>query len=152
MYKEKLIGFIEKVLMDELSASIYYAKASNELTGLGSQEVAEELKSHSEEEYEHFNQIMEFASNHGLLTSVNIHLDMSVVNYPELSNANAVMRKVQELEKSAIRDYKCMSMRAMLHKDIETAMFFREIMKDEIEHFNDLSFVNGDKLEVNNME
>jgi ferritin len=91
---------------------------------------------------------MEFASNHGFLKSIDINIDRSVVDYPELKDAKLVMRKVQELEKKAIEDYRRMAKCAMKHGDIETARFMKEIMGDEIKHFDDLAFVNGDTREI----
>jgi len=147
-YESKLVSFLNKVISDELSASVMYAKAANELVGLGSSEVSEELSSHSKEEYEHFTELIEFASKHGLLDKISICLDEDVVNFSPLSDAKYVMKKVQELELSAIEDYSRMAKCAMKHGDIETAKFMKEIMSDEISHFDDLAFVNGDKRKV----
>ena len=147
-YPEKLKCKIQKFLMDELSASVYYTKAANEMVGLGASEVSEELQKHADEEYEHFKELMEFASKHGMLKDMPVSLDCSVVDYPELSNPITVMKRVQELEQAAIADYSEMAKCAMQHGDIETAKFFKELMGDEIKHFDDLAYVNGDKRDL----
>lgn len=148
MYKEKMKCFFNKVIKDEISASIFYAKAANELSGVGSAEISEELLEHSKEEFQHFNELVSFASKHGFLDEIQIELDDSVINFSPISDAKVVMEKVQELETSAIRDYGWMAKCAMKHGDIETAKFMKEIMSDEIKHFDDLAYVNGDKRPV----
>ena len=144
-YEIKLKNFIESALKDELSASIMYAKASNELVGIGSQEVSEELMNHSKEEYGHFNQLLAFASAHDILKDIKFTIDYSVVDFSGISNSNEVMKKVQELEEKAIRDYEMMAKCAFKNGDLETTSFMREIMSDEIKHFDDLAYINGEK-------
>lgn len=147
-YPEKLKCFFNKAIKDEISASIMYAKAANELEGLGSSEVSEELLAHSKEEFEHFNELLSFASKHGFMSEIDICLDDEVVKFQPLNDAKTVMKKVQELEEAAISDYSRMAKCAMRHGDIETAKFMKELMGDEIKHFDDLAFVNGDKRKI----
>lgn len=143
-YREKMIAFLNKVLKDELSASIFYMKASNELVGSEVDGVSKELAVHSAEEMAHFNSLLAYATNHGLIDDINIELDQSVIMFSPLNDAEKVMRKVQELEKIAIGDYNKSAMCAMKNSDLESHGFFKKLMDDEIGHFDDLAYVNGD--------
>jgi len=143
-YREKMIAFLNKVLKDELSAAIFYRKASLELVGSDVDGISKELAIHADEEMVHFNNLLAFAANHGLSDEINIELDQSVVMFSPLTDPYSVMRKVQELEKDAINDYNKSAMCAMKNNDLEAHEFFKGLMQDEVGHFDDLAHVNGD--------
>jgi len=143
-FNEKLKCFIQKSIVDELSAAAMYIKASNLITGLGSKEVSEELIEHAKEEFEHYMELMKFASARGFASDLKICLDDEVVDYFISYDTKTVVSKIQKMELDAAREYKMMVKCSMRHGDIEAARFFKELMSDELEHFDDLSYVNGD--------
>ena len=143
-FKEKMIKLLNKIIRDELSASIFYAKASNELVGPESSDISKELMEHSKEEMEHFNRLLKFASSHGFMKDIKIELDQSVIDFSPLKDVKIVIAKVQELERIAIDDYTKAAMCAKKHGSIEGKRFFTELMREEIDHFDDFSYVNGD--------
>lgn len=143
-YREKMIAMLNKLVKDEMSAAIFYEKAANELTGPEAGSIASELKEHAGDEIKHFNQLIEFASSHDVLGEIKVELDESVVQFSPLTDIKIVMKKVQELEKQAIDDYTKAALCAKKHDNIEANKFFSKIMNEEIEHFDELAYVNGD--------
>jgi len=134
-----------KFIRDELSAASVYIKLSELVT---TPKLAEELKEHAKEEFEHFQELMHFASAHGFIHTLNISLDSEAVcpfpgdDIRDISDLS-VIRFVQDLETTAINDYKRMATLAMDHRCIEVYEFFSELMKDEMEHFDDLAALIG---------
>jgi len=143
-YEEKLINLFNKVLKDEISASVLYRILANKSS---SPKLQEELTKHAEEEYTHFNKLIDYISNHGLLESVNYSLDQEIINNTSCESL-VILNIVQELEKIAIEDYKFGALLARDNKDIETESFFLDLMKEEQQHFDDLALLNGQKRSV----
>jgi ferritin len=132
MYKEQLEKMLAKVLNDEISTSIVYKAMSEYATN---SKIAEELIDHSKDEFEHFNEIISFCINHGL--DPVIELTEYTNDYPDTDKE--ILDFTQNLEQTAINDYRSIVLLARSNDDVETEAFFTEIMNDEIEHFDDLA-------------
>lgn len=124
-----------KFLRDEISASIAYIRLSNITEKY---HVANELKEHADKEYEHFTQLMKFAYAHGFGDDLIVVLDEPVVNFIP-ADLNDLLKFVQHLEQTAIDDYKEMIKISKEAGSIEGCDFFRELLHDEMEHFDDLA-------------
>lgn len=140
--EQEFLTLLNKVINDEVSAAIFYKRAAAELIGAHSQNIAKELKIHATEELEHFDMLFNYASNYDLLAQMNIVLDDEVANFP-IGSTEQVMVKVQELEHIAINDYQRLLMMSKEMKDFSGIELFKELLEDEIGHFDDLAYVLG---------
>jgi len=134
----------QKAMRDEISAAIVYIKMANSLKGFQGSKIAEELLEHSAEEFEHYNELVSFAAKHGLTTMLDFNdIDMDVIKNAPLNDDTAVLTYTQELEATAISDYKKLVELATEEKSEEAKKFFSEIMSDEINHFDELAEWTG---------
>ena len=147
-YKELLIAFLNESLKDEISAVVSYNKLSNFAKGETSTQLRGELVEHADEEYGHFKEILAFAGNHGLENSLVFSFDMKVIEVTYESNSDIALFN-QKLEKEAYTKYKRMSEIARQNNDMETMEFFRELMVDEMGHFDDMAVLTGASRPLN---
>lgn len=140
--EEQFLGLLNKTLNDELSAVVFYKRAAAELIGPAVKPVADELAVHADEEMQHFNMLMGYASNYDLLAELNIQLDSEVANFP-INGVEEVITKVQELEAAAVNDYEALFGMAKELKDFTGVELFRDLLEDEIGHYDDLAYVLG---------
>jgi len=137
-YKELINEKIGKLMTDEISSATMYIEASQYITDL---ELAEEIKTHGQEEFDHFTLLMEYAISHNLKT--NYDFDRAVIkNVPQ--NNNSLIRLIQTLEKKAIANYREVALLARQNNDIESEEFFIDLMKKEMEHFDDVAQKTGE--------
>lgn len=141
---EQFLRLLNKTLNDEVSAAIFYKRAANELTGPAAKPIADELLVHADEEIGHFDKLLGYASNYDLLDKMNIMLDATVANF-QITTVEAVIAKVQELEAIAIDDYETLFSLSTQMGDFSGIELFREILEDEIGHYDDLAYVLGQK-------
>jgi len=135
-YKNDMIKIFNKAIQDELSAcSVYYLIAS-QLTGFEEVEIAEEFQKHAKEEYEHFTELLDYASNHGIEGYLNLNLMPYTQQYPV--ELQAVIDWKQNLEKESMNDYLAAAKLAEEKGDVLTMDFFKELAKDKSNHINDL--------------
>jgi len=137
-YKEIINEKIGKLMTDEISAATMYLEAAEHLTNL---ELAAEMRIHAQEEFEHFGLLMGYAVSHGLKT--NYDFDRSVIKNVPLNN-NSLIRLIQTLEKKAIANYREIALLARENNDLESEEFFMNLMKKEMEHFDDVAQVTGE--------
>jgi ferritin len=130
-YKNKMIQIFKKAVHDELESVVLYKYLSEIIE----HPVSDELQDHSEEEFSHFNKLIKYASTHGIIEYIDVNLSFSPV--PSITTEDAV-NKTQELETIAISDYKQASEIADEEGDTETKMFFIDLMKEEMEHYDDI--------------
>lgn len=145
--QEQFLKLLNKTINDEVSAAIFYKRAAQELTGPEIKPIADELTTHADEEMGHFDMLIGYASNYDLLSKMNIMLDASVANF-QITTVEAVIAKVQELEAIAIDDYEQLFSIAHQMKDFSGIELFRKILEDEIEHYDDLAYVLGQKRDL----
>jgi len=143
IYKSQMIEIFKKAIKDELSASISYKAMAEKVIGAGNSKFKEELLDHGKEEFEHFQELIEYAATHGILSELPLVLDEEVIkNAP--SETQAIITFTQNLEKEAIFDYTKASKLARDNDDIETFSFFKELTKDEQSHFDDIVIYTGE--------
>ncbi len=128
-YKEQMIQIFKKALKDEMEAVIFYKFQSEKYY---KNEIDEILRDISQEEFQHFNELVSYASSHGILEFLN---DYKV----ELLPLTNITQDVLKLETEAINDYKNASEVANAVGDTETRMFFEELMKDETIHYDKIA-------------
>lgn len=134
-YKKFLTESIHSLMKDELTASVLYSLLSKVITRI---DIAKEIQEHSKDEFNHFDKLIDYCTKHGL--EVSIQLDEKIIeNSP--NTTKKICMYIQELENNAIEDYRVVSLVAKKYDDIETYEFMTEIMKEEIEHFDDISTV-----------
>lgn len=141
-YKSIVTNFINKVLMDEISASILYKRVAESLVGSGHDAMKEEFEEHSEEEFQHFNEIISFASSRGIMNEIYVTLDDSIVQY-SITDIQQTVLFTQTLELQAMEDYKYIMDVSHDNGDIDTCEFFKEIRNDEVSHFDDIAQFTG---------
>ena len=130
----------QKAMRDEISASIVYIKMAQSLSGFQGSKVADELLEHSKEEFEHYNELIDFATKHGFVDQLDYTIiDMDVIKNAPMKDINAIMLYTQELEQTAISDYNELGKMAEEAESEEARKLFFEIMGDEQEHFDDLA-------------
>jgi len=136
-YKDEIQNLLKRRMIDEISAASFYLEAATLIRDL---ELAEEIKKHASEEFNHFSRLIEFARNHGL--EVRYDFDRNVIkNVP--ANTKALISIIQGLERKAISDYREMSIICKNNEDIEGEKFFKEIMLEEMNHFDDVAQKTG---------
>jgi len=137
-YKDELQELVKKRMIDEISAATFYLDAASLIRDL---ELAEEIQKHALEEFDHFSRLITFARAHGL--EVKYDFDRSVIkNVPP--REKALISIIQNLERKAITDYREMVLLCRNNEDIEGEKFFKEIMLEEIEHFDDVAQKTGE--------
>jgi len=152
MYTQEDLQYIierfNKFIFDELSSAIGYFKIAEQLTGFGAAKVIEELKEHGKEEFGHYTELLHYAYLHGFGDKLNIQcLDENVINYIP-KDLNSCVAFIQSLEIHARDDYRDMIKFARDHQDIEMEEFFRELMADEQEHYDDLAYILDNKIKL----
>jgi len=137
-YTELINEKIGKLMTDEISAATMYIEAAQYITDL---ELAEEIKTHGQEEFEHFQELMQYAISHNLKT--NYDFDRTVIkNVPR--DTKTLTRVIQNLEKKAIANYREIALIARDNNDIESEQFFMSLMRKEMEHFDDVAQKTGE--------
>lgn len=143
MYKDKLIALFNKALRDEYTAVLIYDKMSGFLKGIKGSEIAKELIAHSAEEHAHAQKISNFMSIHGLEGGVVFTIDQDrVSNSPE--DLDGIIEETQDLETEAAELYSEIVGLARENGDVETCSFAKSILKDELEHFDDIAVITGE--------
>lgn len=146
VYKEKVIGLINKALADEITAaSLYLAMAQNTT----SQSIATQLEEHSLQEFGHYTKLIQFAFNHGLEQDIVFSFSDQAANDVPYDDVE-ILELVQTLELEAIQDYKTITLIARENEDYETEEFFGDIMEDEMGHFDDLNRYLKQKRQLGN--
>jgi len=137
-YKDIINEKISKLMTDEISAATMYTEAAEYITDL---ELAQEIKEHATNEFEHFKELMDYAIKHNLKT--NYDFDRSVIkNVP--TNNKKLIQIIQALEKKAIANYREIAILSRDNNDLESEEFFISLMKREMEHFDDVAQVTGE--------
>jgi len=137
-YEEILNEKISKLMTDEISAAAMYIEAAQYINDVA---LADEIRTHAKEEYTHFGQLMDFATQHNLKT--NYDFDRTVIkNVPK--NTKSLVHIIQTLEKKAIANYREIALLARQNNDLEGETLFLELMRKEMEHFDDVAQVTGE--------
>lgn len=136
MYIEELTAGINKALRDEISSSMLYKKLAEQSTGPEMEEFAEQLAENGDEEYEHFKEILTYATNHGIKFTLSV--DPVVIGMELAATLEANVNNIVNLENIAYNDYKNLALCARKADDIETEAFFIELMNDERKHIDGL--------------
>ena len=144
-YKQEVTTKFNKFIHDELNASIVYFKMAEGLEGINQEEIAEQLREHGNDEFGHYQELIAYAYNHGFTPIIAV--DTQLINTAP-TELQAVIEFTQKLEEEAISDYTNMAAFAQEHGDIETHHFFKELMQEEIVHFDDLAPFIGQKREL----
>lgn len=138
-YKDKMIKIFQKAIKDELSACSYYVHIAQKLEGFEGAELQEDFLKHAKEEYEHFNELLQYAADHGIIDNLEIGLFNYEKEHPvEIKDINAVIDWKQNLEKGAMEDYLRAAEVAYERGDIMTRRFFEHMAEDERRHLDDL--------------
>lgn len=141
-YKSEMISIFNKAIRDELGSAISYKAMAEKISGAGNSKLREELAEHGVEEFEHFNELIEYAATHGILNELTIDIDESViVNAP--SDVQGMIDFSQNLETLAISDYTAAAKLAHKNGDFETFEFFRDLSSDEEGHYDDIAVYTG---------
>lgn len=141
-YQLQLNDILNQLMTDEISASTMYIEASGYMTDIT---LSKEILEHGKDEFEHFQKLMNFCINHNLKT--NYDFDRTVIKKVP-KNKKQILKLIQELEQKAIEDYREASLLARANDDIEAEELFIEIMKEEMEHFDDLAQETGETRKV----
>lgn len=139
-YESEMIEIFNIAIRDEIESSIMYKIMAEQLVGPGVNSIKKELEEHSKDEFEHFNKLITYASNHGLLNKLKYEIRQEFVNSESLpTTKDAIVQFTQDLERDAAKLYKNSAERADDEGDTETRIFFEELMKEELGHFDDIS-------------
>lgn len=137
-YEEMINEKIGKLMTDEISAATMYAEAAQYITDAS---LSDEVRTHGQEEFDHFKKLMDFATNNNLKT--NYDFDRAVIkNIPR--DTKSLIKIIQSLEKKAITNYREIALLARENNDLEGETLFLELMKVEMEHFDDIAQVTGE--------
>ena len=139
------IEMFQKAITDELTAVAAYNKMAQSLfIGLDEQRVAEHLIEHADEEHGHWKELQDFAQRHGFQKKLNFSIINKQIfdNAPEGAIKDALMYH-QELEATAIDDYKSLALYGEENDSPEVYEFFNELMHDEMKHFDDFADWTG---------
>lgn len=137
-YKNELQELIKRRMIDEISAATFYLDAA---TLIRDMELAEEIRDHAKDEFDHFSRLVKFARGHGL--EVRYDFDRSVIkNVP--AKTKALTSIIQGLERKAISDYREMAILCKDNMDLEGEKFFKTIMLEEMEHFDNVAQKTGE--------
>jgi rubrerythrin len=138
-YKNQMIQIFNKAIKDELEAMLFYRFMSEKFY---ENEIDEKLKDISNEEHQHFTEIVAYASNHGILKDIDFSVNI-LHNFNNVNTLKELLDIVLLLEQQAFSDYKKASEIAEAQGDIESKIFFEELMKDEMHHYDALSKYSG---------
>lgn len=138
-YKQSIIELFNKVLTDEVSASIAYSKMSELST---SPKLSEELASHADDEYRHMKDLLKFAYAHGFGSEVDVSIDKAITMNVSAESA-LIIEVTQELERIAIEDYTRGVLLARENNDIEMEEFLKALLKEEQGHFDEIAKLYG---------
>lgn len=143
------IELYQKTLTDELTAVLAYHKMAQSLfIGLDEQRVAEHLIEHADEEYQHHKELQDFAQRHGFQKKLDFSkINQEIFNNAPTGNAMQAMMYHQELETGAIADYQALALYGEENNSPEVYEFFRELMMDEMTHFDDIADWTGQSRE-----
>ncbi len=138
-YETEMINIFNKSIRDELETSINYKIMSEDISGPDTL-IKKELQEHAYDEYQHFNKLIEYASNHGILQHLEFEV-RKVFTSPEAlpKDINGIVQFVQDLKKDAAKNYKDVAEIADDEGDTETKLFFEELMKEELRHHDEIS-------------
>ena len=136
-YRALIKNKIQKVIRDEITASIAYRLMANRTTNPNFQK---EMEEHGDDEYRHFKQLVDFCMNHSC--DVKIQLDNDVIDRIPDDN-EGMFRLHQELEQKAMEDYFQIVLIAKNNNDFETEEFFKTLLQEEMEHFDDVAVLTG---------
>ena len=142
MTNNRFIKLLQKTIKDELSASIFYKRAAENVYGPTAAKIIDELMIHADEEFNHFKLLVNYASNYALDESITYSIDKEVCNF-DVKNLNNVVQKVQQLEKLAIIDYKELLSICQEINDEIGILLFQKLIKDESDHYDDLAYYFG---------
>lgn len=136
------VSLFQKVINDEISATILYLRLANELDGAINDYFRDQMEEHAEDEYGHFKDLIDIASNRGIPFTVQLTSDANIAI--DIENSEALIALTQELETIAIDDYKKLIGMASNMKEFDMHRKFREILNDEAEHFDDVAVITGE--------
>ena len=145
--REDFLKLLNKVINNEMEAVIFYKRAANNIPGIESKQVNDDLLQHANEEYVHFKRLIKYCSHYNLNDSISINLNPEITNF-KITNLKAVMTKIQALEIEAQHDYKTLFKMSTALEDAEGMKLFAKHLEKEIQHYNDLSYVLGDSLSL----
>lgn len=138
IYEEIINEKIGKLMTDEISAATMYTEAAQYITDVS---LADEIRTHAQEEFNHFKKLLEFATDHSLKT--NYDFDRTVIkNIPR--DTKSLIKIIQTLEKKAIANYREIALLARENNDLEGEALFLELMREEMKHFDDIAQVTGE--------
>jgi len=141
-YIDEVQELIKRRMIDEISAATFYLEAATIIRDL---ELSEEIKKHASEEFDHFSRLISFARNHKL--DIKYDFDRSVIkNVP--AKDKALISIIQGLERKAISDYRELSILCRDNNDLEGEKFFKEIMLEEMQHFDDVAQKTGESRKL----
>jgi len=130
---------VAKLMTDEISAATFYLECSSYLTNL---ELAEEIRTHSKEEFDHFTILMDYAVKHNIKR--NYDFDRKVIkNIP--TSDKSIIAAIQKLEKTAVANYRELTLLARENDDLESEELFAGLLKAEMTHFDDIAQYTGEK-------
>lgn len=141
-YKDEIVTILNKAIMDEISASVFYFRQAEELKGVAADEVINALKEYGNEEFGHYTEIMAYAGKFGMLSEIEVSFE-NLTNSHLKPNLVEAMKVIEDLEKQAYNDYKTASQLALDNDDIETYDFFKELMSDEAKHLDEFLLFQG---------
>lgn len=147
-YLEKLTRAFEKVIKDEVTASILYVKLAQMIPV---KVIQEQLVEHTFEEFKHYSMLVDYAYKHGFLKHIDINVDLELINSKnayETDDYKELVKLIQDLEQKAINDYEVLIAYTSTYQDHDTYELIEEIIQDEREHFDDLSFVLDQKRKL----
>ena len=145
-YKDVIKAGIADNINDEIASMAVYYVLAERLKGFGTDEAYEEIREHAKVEgTEHYVELLEYASNHGLLEGITPSLSPDVMSYCNLTDNKAIIKAIQDLETTARQKYLALAKYAKENEDMESKAFFLEKAKDEASHFDDLSYIGGNK-------
>lgn len=132
----------QKAINDELSATVLYLRASNELDGAEHDYFRQQMAEHANDEFGHFKDLLDIAANRDIKYTVKLTPDaLKPIN-------EKVIEFTQTLETNAIEDYKNLVEMTQEMKEFDLNEKFREILADETEHFDDIGLINGDVRKI----
>ena len=132
-YKDLLSKAFAKFIRDELTSSIVYIKLASKINNV---DIAKKIVRIAHEELEHYEELLVYANTHGIEIP-KICIDDNMINI-DILDSDAIFSTILKLEKSAVNDYKAMILISDKNQDPQTSTFFRELLDDEMKHFNNI--------------
>jgi len=134
----------QKSITDELTAALVYIKMAESLNGFDGSKVAEHLKEHADQEYDHYKMLISGASKHGILKNFDISkVDQEVFDKAPLGDIMRIIMYTQNLESGAIMQYSALADFADEYDAKDTKDMFNTLRKAEEEHFDDFAEWTG---------